>query len=257
MLHLLIRQGQDENDAFTPFDDSREPYETIGFNNLANTQEDRWDFAGWDWQQDCFVTGAGEVIGWLPFGQPPSPIENVRGDLYDADAFMADGGYTPMTSAEAVLAWLLIEKIGVPDDVCYSPNQAQDIIVRRLDLARELEEIDAMLAEGQGDDQGHPIMPEFTKSMTTYAKVEACLHLLERRRDALHPSPVSNVVGADRLIEAAKDVIVSASDTYKKRNGHLGSFEDDSGEKCWIVPFDAFEGLRSAVDALASTKVGR
>jgi hypothetical protein len=71
------------------------------------------------------------------------------------------------------------------------------------------------------------------------------------------PAPSHNVVGADRLIEAAKDVIVSASDTYKKRNGHLGSFEDDSGEKCWIVPFDAFEGLRSAVDALASTKVGR
>ncbi|NOV15907.1 hypothetical protein E5S70_07380 [Ensifer adhaerens] len=58
----------------------------------------------------------------------------------------------------------------------------------------------------------------------------------------------------DRLLEEARDVIASASDTYKKRNGHLGSFEDDSGEKCWIVPFDAFEGLRSAVDALASTE---
>src|SRR3546814_8734458 len=104
---------------------------------------------------------------------------------------MADGGDTPMTAAEAVLAWLLIEKIGVPDDVGYSPNQAQEIIVRRLDLARELEEIDVMLAEGQGDDEGHPIMPEFAKGITTYAKVEACLHLLERRRDALHPSPVS------------------------------------------------------------------
>lgn len=52
-----------------------------------------------------------------------------------------------------------------------------------------------------------------------------------------------------RLRGAARDVIASASDTYKKRNGHLGSFEDDSGEKCWIVPFDAFESLRSAVDA--------
>src|SRR3546814_8733440 len=83
---------------------------------------------------------------------------------------MADGGDTPMTAAEAVLAWLLIEKIGVPDDVGYSPNQAQEIIVRRLDLARELEEIDVMLAEGQGDDEGHPIMPEFAKGITTYAK---------------------------------------------------------------------------------------
>lgn len=115
----------------------------------------------------------------------PPPQDHLRGDLYDADAFMADGGDTPMTAAEAVLAWLLVEKIGIPDDVGYSPNQAQEIIVRRLDLARELEEIDGMLAEGQGDDEGHPIMPEFTKGMTTYAKVEACLHLLERRRDAL------------------------------------------------------------------------
>lgn len=52
------------------------------------------------------------------------------------------------------------------------------------------------------------------------------------------------------LFDAAKDVLASASDTYKKRNGHLASFEDDSGEKCWIVPFDAFESLRCAVDAL-------
>lgn len=118
----------------------------------------------------------------------PAPVQHLRGDLYDADAFMADGE-VPMTAAENVLAWLLIEKIGVPDDVGYSPKQAQEIIGRRLDLARELEEIDAMLAEGQGDDEGHQIMPEFTKGMTTYAKVEACLHLLERRRDALHPAP--------------------------------------------------------------------
>ena len=108
---------------------------------------------------------------------------------------MAEGGEERMTAAEEVLAWLLVEKIGVPDDVGYSPNQAQELIVRRLDLARELEEINAMLAEGQGDDQGHPIMPEFTKGMTTYAKVEACLHLLERRRDALHPSPQTHVRG--------------------------------------------------------------
>lgn len=52
----------------------------------------------------------------------------------------------------------------------------------------------------------------------------------------------------EHLLDAAKDVIASASDTYKKRNGHLASFEDDSGDKCWIVPFDAFESLRSAVD---------
>ena len=51
----------------------------------------------------------------------------------------------------------------------------------------------------------------------------------------------------DALREAAANVIAAASDTYKKRNGHVGSFEDESGEKCWIVPFDAFEALRSAL----------
>jgi len=51
--------------------------------------------------------------------------------LYDADARMADGD-SRMTAAEEVLAWILIEKLGVPDDVGYSPQQAQDIIVSRL-----------------------------------------------------------------------------------------------------------------------------
>ncbi|KQZ49757.1 hypothetical protein ASD54_12535 [Rhizobium sp. Root149] len=71
----------------------------------------------------------------------------------------------------------------------------------------------------------------------------------ELLRHVDNPSPQTLSVG---LIEAASNVIASASDTYKKRNGHLASFEDDSGEKCWIVPFDAFEGLRSAVEALAT-----
>jgi hypothetical protein len=54
----------------------------------------------------------------------------------------------------------------------------------------------------------------------------------------------------DKLRESARDLIAAASDTYKKRNGHLSTFEDESGEKCWIVPFDAFESLRSALEAL-------
>jgi hypothetical protein len=40
---------------------------TIGFNNLQDTDEDRWDFAGWNWEQDCFTQGEGEVVGWAPF----------------------------------------------------------------------------------------------------------------------------------------------------------------------------------------------
>lgn len=110
---------------------------------------------------------------------------------------MADGGETPMTAAEEVLAWLLIEKIGVPDDVTYSPDQAQEIIARHLDRAKELDQIADMLAEGQGDDDGPAILPEFQNGSSVYAKVEACLHLLERRRDV--------IAGCDRLRSALED----------------------------------------------------
>lgn len=53
--------------------------------------------------------------------------------LFKGDQPMVDGGDTPMTAAEEVLAWLLIEKIGAPDDVPYSPDQAQEIIAAHLD----------------------------------------------------------------------------------------------------------------------------
>jgi hypothetical protein len=121
--------------------------------------------------------------------------------LYDADHIMADGGDTPMTAAEEVLSWILIEKIGVPDDVGYSPQEAQDIIVSRLDLAAELDEIDSMLLDGQGDDEGTQILPDFTEGSSVYAKVEACLHLLERRRDALDPALAAKVTAAARVSE--------------------------------------------------------
>ncbi|MBD8556873.1 hypothetical protein IFT84_20390 [Rhizobium sp. CFBP 8762] len=42
--------------------------------------------------------------------------EAIDARLYDGTVPMADGGDTRMTAAEEVLAWLLIEKIGVPDD---------------------------------------------------------------------------------------------------------------------------------------------
>lgn len=69
MLRLLVVPDQG---AFTSFEDNLNPYVTIGFNNLADTGEDQWEFAGWDWSQDYFITGRGQVIGWLPCGiQPP------------------------------------------------------------------------------------------------------------------------------------------------------------------------------------------
>lgn len=57
--------------------------------------------------------------------------------------------------------------------------------VRAEKAEAELAAIEAMLAEGQGEDCGLQILPEFTEDMTTSAKVEACLHLLEKRRDVI------------------------------------------------------------------------
>jgi hypothetical protein len=53
--------------------------------------------------------------------------------MYDGSHQMADGGDdVRMTAAEEVLAFLLIERVGVPDDVGYTPDQAQEIIGARL-----------------------------------------------------------------------------------------------------------------------------
>jgi hypothetical protein len=70
MLRLLIKP---DADTFTSFEDSTEPYVTIGFNQFADTQDDEWHFAGWDWSHDCITQGRGEVIGWQAFTHP-SPI---------------------------------------------------------------------------------------------------------------------------------------------------------------------------------------
>ena len=79
---------------------------------------------------------------------PPSSLREENERLNGADAPMACGGDDdPMTAAEEVLAWLLIEKIGVPDDVTYTPNQAQEIIVRMIDRATAAEAKIAKLEE--------------------------------------------------------------------------------------------------------------
>jgi hypothetical protein len=83
MLRLLVVPDGEE---FTPFDDSLNPFETIGFNNLADTKEDRWEFAGWDWSQDCFTTGRGEAIGWSPFtASRPDPFREAVEWCLDRD----------------------------------------------------------------------------------------------------------------------------------------------------------------------------
>lgn len=49
------------------------------------------------------------------------------------------------------------------------------------------------------------------------------------------------------LREAAVAVISAKFSTYKSRNGRDCYIEDDSGEKCWIVPFDEMWLLEQSV----------
>lgn len=77
MLRLLVDYG-DVWDGDHPLEDSGDPSWTFGFNNLANTGEDEWQFVGWSWQQDIFCDGRGKPIAFaylpemLEFVQAPS-----------------------------------------------------------------------------------------------------------------------------------------------------------------------------------------
>lgn len=60
-------------------------------------------------------------------------------------------------------------------------------------------------------------------------------------------SPVADGAGEGKLREAAADLIATATDTYKARNGRTMGIEADDGEKCWIVHSDQIEALRLAL----------
>ncbi|MBD1995171.1 hypothetical protein H6G00_00825 [Leptolyngbya sp. FACHB-541] len=46
--------------------EDEEIFTTIGFNNLANTGDDKWQLVGWNWCGDCFteLDGDFEILGW-------------------------------------------------------------------------------------------------------------------------------------------------------------------------------------------------
>jgi hypothetical protein len=54
----------------------------------------------------------------------------------------------------------------------------------------------------------------------------------------------------DAVIDAAREVDNSKFDTYKARNGRDCGIEDQSGEKCFIVPHEPILKLAQAVQAL-------
>lgn len=61
------------------------------------------------------------------------------------------------------------------------------------------------------------------------------------------PQILTALSEAERMREAGQAVIAQAFDHYTARNGRRIGIEGDDGEKCWIVPFDAFESLRAAI----------
>jgi hypothetical protein len=48
-------------------EDGEGPQPTIGANTYDNHHDfDEWQFAGWNWEHDCYTQGVGTPIGWLP-----------------------------------------------------------------------------------------------------------------------------------------------------------------------------------------------
>lgn len=65
-LRLLVQFTEHDLEDHDESHGPRPTTVTIGFNNLDNTEEDLWQFAGWDWCQDVITEGRGTPIGWLP-----------------------------------------------------------------------------------------------------------------------------------------------------------------------------------------------
>jgi len=134
-----------------------------------------------------------------PAGLPPAapqavaPSEEIAGRLYDDKALMADGEVR-MTAAEDVLAWLIIEKIGVPDDVSYSPHQAQKIIENALNQATASEaEASGLRRKLEGVERQHAAARANFHTMQNAA--DAIRRKLEEHRKALEAARESLVTG--------------------------------------------------------------
>lgn len=101
------------------------------------------------------------------------------------------------------------------------------------------------------------ILNEFRRVIEQFGRRDVGLHWSKNDLDAAlaaQPAPVS---GADAgLRRAAQALADQASDTYRKRNGQIGSIEADDGEKCWIVHDDDMLELRAALQSPAPSPIG-
>ena len=100
LIWLLVDYSGEE--AGNPLDDALIAW-TVGFNNLADTGDDEWQFAGWSWTQDCFCEGRGRVMGWrhvtahlAALSQPapaPQPADDLRTALEPFAEFARASGF--------------------------------------------------------------------------------------------------------------------------------------------------------------------
>jgi len=74
MLRLFVLPNQDITAGNTSFDDSYDPYWTIGWQRTdelpnPNNHSETWNVCGWSWSQDTFCNAAAGfiIIGWKNF----------------------------------------------------------------------------------------------------------------------------------------------------------------------------------------------
>lgn len=82
-------------------------------------------------------------------------------------------------------------------------SQAEELLAAKDAYLREINEL---LDAGQGDDDGAQILPDFEDGMSVLGKVEACLALLEDRRDVIEGFEADNATKAARIKELEADL---------------------------------------------------
>jgi hypothetical protein len=75
LILLLVAADPDSEDSSMPTENAMY-FRTIGSNELEDTGEDTWSFAGWCWQHDHWVNGRGLPAKWAPIPTlPPNDAE--------------------------------------------------------------------------------------------------------------------------------------------------------------------------------------
>lgn len=112
MMRLLVDYtGEDSSGRLEDEDQAW----TIGFNDLDNTGDDEWKFAGWCWSHDHFTEGHGVVIGWLPLH---APCDVMRAEITQLRAAIA---------AERELADRMYGALEYIDDYCLAYPELESI----------------------------------------------------------------------------------------------------------------------------------